>query len=89
VPVDSSDNHPQDAQAATSLDKAGEQGRSGDTVQLSPQAQELNRIRVELAQLPEVDEARVEAVREQIANGSYRIDAEQIAAQILVNERDF
>ena len=62
---------------------------SGDTVELSSQVQELNRIKEELKTQPDVDEARVAEVKAQIADGSFRADADQIAAQILVNEQDF
>ncbi len=64
-------------------------GVAGDTVELSTQAQDLGRIQQALQNLPDVDAERVAAVSEQIASGNYVIDAEQIALQILVNERDF
>ena len=62
---------------------------AGDTVELSSQAQDLGRIQQALQDLPEVDAERVAAVAEQVASGNYVVDAEQIALQILVNERDF
>lgn len=62
---------------------------ASDTVELSSQAQDLNRIREELAELPEVDESRVAQIRQQIADGSYSIDAEQIASKILLNDQNF
>ena len=63
--------------------------RSSDTVELSSQAQNLGRLQVALRELPDVDEARVEQVRQQIADGSYRIDADQIATKILLNDQNF
>lgn len=62
---------------------------TADTVQLSTQAQELSRIQRDLQTLPEIDEARVSQVRESIDNGSYVIDADRIAAQILSDEQNF
>jgi negative regulator of flagellin synthesis FlgM len=62
---------------------------TADTVQLSTQAQELSRIKRDLQTLPEIDEARVSQVRESIDNGTYVIDADRIAAQILSDEQNF
>lgn len=62
---------------------------SSDTVQLSAQAQELSRIQSNLQALPEIDEARVAQIRESIASGSYVIDTDRIAAQILADEQSF
>ncbi len=63
--------------------------RSVDTVELSTQAQNLGRLQDELRNLPEVDEARVAQIRQQIANGDYRIDVDQIAGNILRDDQSF
>ena len=60
-----------------------------DTVQLSAHAQELSRIQRDLQALPEVDEARVNDIRERINNGSYTVDANQVATRILADEQFF
>ena len=62
---------------------------SSDTVELSSQAQQLSRIQQSLQNLPEVDEARVAQLREQISRGEYTVDAEAIAAKIIANEQNF
>ena len=90
APVDPGVDNPPSNPPATAPN-TGNPGNSnnGDTVELSSQVQDLNRIRESITAQPEVDETRVNAVREQIAQGIYAIDAERIAAQILVNEQDF
>jgi len=62
---------------------------SSDTVELSSQARTLGKIERALASLPEIDEARVEQVRQQIADGSYQVDANSIAANILRDDQSF
>ena len=62
---------------------------TNDTVQLSARAQELGRIQRDLQALPEIDEARVNDIRERIDNGTYTVDADQVATRILANEQFF
>ena len=56
---------------------------SEDTVNLTNRAQLLERLEKTLASLPEIDNARVEAVKAQIENGEYQIDSEKIAEALL------
>lgn len=62
---------------------------NADTVQLSDQAQELNRIQQSLKSFPDVDNAKVEAIRAQIASGSYQVNAEQLADKIIADDANF
>jgi len=66
----------------------GTSGRpQGDTVELTSSAQLLERLEKTLASLPEIDRARVDAVKTAIENGEYAIDAERIASALLQHER--
>lgn len=65
------------------------QANPQDSVELSSTAQELNRLRQELQNLPEVDEARVEEIRQQISDGSYSVDPAKIASQIIDDDQNF
>lgn len=58
-------------------------GRRIDRVLLSPQAQRLLSAQRAVAGAGEIREARVEALRARVENGSYRIDAHGIAEQII------
>lgn len=82
-----------DKKAASANPEAGANKNSAastsDTVELSSQARTLGTIQQALASLPEVDETRVEQVRQQIADGSYRVDANSIAAGILRDDQSF
>lgn len=62
---------------------------TGDTVNLSSEAQDIARIQRALAQLPDIDEARVQEIRNQIESGTYSIDVEALADRILADDRFF
>lgn len=58
-----------------------------DQVSLTPTAQTLRNLEAQVADLPEVDQDRVQAIRDAIANGSYQIDADRVAARLMDMER--
>ena len=79
-------NAAQGGQGATGDKTAESQGNpasSRDTVSLTPQAQQLRDLESRIADLPEVDSNRVNAIRDAIANGSYEIDANRIAEKLM------
>lgn len=61
---------------------------STDTVKISTGAADLQAMEARLAELPDVDSGRVEAIRSQIANGEYQIDSQKLADRILAFESD-
>jgi negative regulator of flagellin synthesis FlgM len=61
---------------------------ASDTVELTSDAQLLERLEKTLASLPEIDSARVEAVRTAIKSGDYVIDADNIASALLRTDRE-
>ena len=69
--------------------KAQEPPASSDTVQLTHNAKLLERIDKSLAEVPAVDSARIEAVRADIANGDYAINADKIAEVLLRTDAEF
>lgn len=56
-------------------------------VKLSNQAQQLQAIEERLRELPEVDTARVEKIKQAIADGSYQIDSTRIADKLIALEQ--
>ncbi len=54
-----------------------------DSVRLTGEATSLQALQRELSAAPAVDTARVQAVREALENGSYRIDPDAIAKRML------
>lgn len=55
----------------------------GDQVELSPQALEANKYRAELKKLPAIREEKVQVLKEQVAQGTYRPCASKTAAGII------
>lgn len=58
----------------------------GDNVSLSRQAQAMGRLESALKTSPEVNEAKVAALRQAIADGSYQVNSERIAERMLAQD---
>ncbi len=54
-----------------------------DKIEISSSAKEFQVAFSELKKMPEIREAKVSALKEQVQNGSYKVDAEKIAEYIL------
>ena len=73
--------------------KAG-QGRQAEAsststdLRLTNTATNLKQVEVQLAKLPDVDRARVEAVRQRVESGAYAVNAGRLADRLLAFERD-
>lgn len=61
---------------------------ASDAVQLTDTATRLKAIEARLAEIPDVDKARVNELRERIESGQYRPDPARIAARLLRMESD-
>ena len=59
---------------------------ASDSVTLSADSTRLREMTEQLSALPEVDEGRVEQLRQAIADGSYQPDSERIADKMLSME---
>lgn len=71
---------------AANAQSATQTGTAGSQVQLSSQAQQLQAIEERLRDLPEVDSARVEQIKQAIADGSYQPDSSRIADKLIALE---
>ncbi|MFE8069680.1 flagellar biosynthesis anti-sigma factor FlgM [Marinobacteraceae bacterium S3BR75-40.1] len=65
-----------------------EQARStatarGENVNLSQRAKAVKQVEQQLREQPEVDDAKVESIRQSLADGSFKVDAEQLAQKML------
>ncbi len=58
-------------------------GSAEGSVKISQQARQLNDIQQTLLDTPEVDQNKVEAIRQSIENGQYEIDSQAIADKII------
>lgn len=73
--------------------KGVEQATSNDNrgrveVDLSGDAERLSRLEAEVKSLPDIDEARVESIRSQIAEGRYHVDPDRLAEKFIALESE-
>lgn len=57
--------------------------QAADSVRLTGEATQLQAVQRELSAAPAIDQARVQAVRESLQNGSYQINPDAIATRML------
>lgn len=69
--------------AAESGPEGPSPARRSDRVTLSPQARELLDAQKVLAAIPDVQADKVAEIKARIADGTYRIDSEQIATKMI------
>ncbi len=79
--------------AAPKAGSPAEPAQSGkiasDTVQISAQAQTLNRIQSQVGKEAPVNREKVEALKAAVANGTYKPDAQAIAKRMLDSDSLF
>ena len=66
---------------------AGERASPTDAVSLSESAAEIAALEGQLKSLSGVDQARVDSIRQSIANGSYAVDTDKVISGLLSAEK--
>jgi negative regulator of flagellin synthesis FlgM len=66
----------------------GASAASGDKVELTPSALLLQRLEEQIRNLPDIDAERVRAIKEAIAAGEYRVDAQHVADRLARLDRE-
>ncbi len=86
--VNNSTGKPQSANN-TAGDEARKPAASGgeDTVSLSQGSQQVIELQQQLKSAPEVDSAKVEAIKQEIARGNYPLDPDKIAENLINLEK--
>lgn len=64
-------------------EQAQQAGKSGESVQLSREAQQLQKVSEKLRDQPTIDKERVAQLKQAIADGSYQIDNMRVAGKLL------
>lgn len=67
------------SQQPTSVSSGGQQTTNTDSVELTPTAARLQSLETLVNQAPEVDQHKVAALRQAVADGSYQVDAGRVA----------
>ncbi|MDX2464276.1 MAG: flagellar biosynthesis anti-sigma factor FlgM [Porticoccus sp.] len=67
---------------------AGTSGSSSDTVTFTTTASEMLKLEESLANIPDIDNSRVAAIKASIAEGKYEINPEKIVDSLLSIEKD-
>ena len=71
------------AAPANSPEQTSVSAPSGESVHLSQEAQQLQKISDSLRDQPAVDKSRVAELKQAIADGSYKVDSNQVASKLL------
>jgi negative regulator of flagellin synthesis FlgM len=58
-------------------------GKSGETVKLSSEAQQIQQAADKMRDLPTVDKERVAKLKQAIVDGTYQIDSERVASKLI------
>lgn len=56
---------------------------TGDKVSLSQESQQVSGLQQQLKDSPAIDQAKVDTIKQEIANGNYPLDAEKIAENLI------
>lgn len=68
---------------ATSSGKARESAHFSDQVKLSASSKSIQQVEAEIRDMPAIDDATVERLRNAIANGEYKIDYDKLAGKMI------
>ena len=77
-----------DGDKAQAARRPAEPSSAANQIRLTDTATNLKQIEARVKDLPDVDRARVEALRQRIESGAYEINAGRLADRLLAFERD-
>ena len=65
------------------VEQAKQAGKSGESVQLSREAQQLQKVSEKLRDQPTVNKERVAQLKQAIEDGSYQVHSQRVASKLL------
>ncbi|EGQ7849919.1 flagellar biosynthesis anti-sigma factor FlgM [Vibrio parahaemolyticus] len=77
-----------DSSATSSATESNKAPAQQDAVSLSQQSKAVSKLQKDMAASPAYDSAKVAAIKEAIANGSYRVDPEKLADNMIKFENE-
>ena len=84
IPIEAYVNNVQDKKTtAPPKDKTANVGAKTDTVDISDAAKRVSAARDELDRIPDVREDKVAELKAQVENGTYKVNAEEVAEKML------
>ena len=89
VPPGSNSRTSSDTRASSRRAEASDSGQRADSQELTSSSRLLQDISARVTQSDPVDASRVEAVRAQIADGTFNVNSDQVASGLINFERTF
>jgi negative regulator of flagellin synthesis FlgM len=74
------------AQALNQTQQGASSNQSSE-VEITPAAQLLSNVEQQLSSTPEVDQGRVDSIRQSLSNGSYQVDSSKVADGLLAAQK--
>ncbi|MDE1221128.1 flagellar biosynthesis anti-sigma factor FlgM [Vibrio aestuarianus] len=74
--------------SSSSSDTVSRSSQNQDAVSLSPQGKAAGEMHNKMVSQPSFDNAKVAAIKEAIANGSYKVDPEKLADNMIKFEKE-
>jgi negative regulator of flagellin synthesis FlgM len=81
--------HSQESTKPANTEATAQQTRTGEPVQLSKDARQLQSLTDKIAEQPRVNEEKVAQLKQAIADGSYQVDNQRVASKLLDLEAQF
>jgi negative regulator of flagellin synthesis FlgM len=70
------------SQSATAAPVQTAVAQKTDSVSITPQAQQIQNVQTKIADMPDIDQKKVDEIKAAIAEGRYKIDPEKLATNI-------
>ncbi|QEY59278.1 flagellar biosynthesis anti-sigma factor FlgM [Pseudomonas sp. C27(2019)] len=81
--LSSAQTNAQDSAQKSVLEQSNKPGSSGESVQLSKNARQLQSVSEKIASMPSVNSEKVAQLKQAIAEGSYQVDSQRVASKLL------